>query len=143
MKNTILWIILSVVVLGLGYYTYTKKSNKKNILDIIKDKLQKSKAFLAPKNLTLDNCDTLHLDDVVAYFRNMQLKPKIHSPFISKAKVLKGAIPESIILEEHSYIVGVYNEESDNIENAKIINAKNIDNKLREIIGDDILVVLQ
>ncbi len=87
----------------------------------------------------------LSLDDVVAYFKSLNLDPKIHKPFIANGNSEKFQQIASFRFPNdkagYSLLVfGVYDSKSDSITECRIVYAKSIDSKLIDILGDDHLV---
>lgn len=82
--------------------------------------------------------------EVVDYFRNLTLDPRKQTPFIGKAnspefrEMLKKTPVKDVGIFE-----GVYNDETDEIENMQIIEADSLDEKTKEVLGTESLVVLK
>lgn len=79
--------------------------------------------------------------NVVEYFRKLRLDRNKHKPFIADLTQLKPKIknaPEKNV----GIFEGVYNEETDEIEHAQIIEADRLDDKTKDILDNDPLVIL-
>ena len=124
--NPLLWIIICVAVAGAIYYGYRKKKSGKAGLspDVVEEIV---------KNLRVEKVDKLSLADVVNYFKGLSLKKDIDVPFvcITAAKGTK------------AYLLATYNESSGQVEHCTLLSPKAIDEKLKETMGSEQLVVLQ
>lgn len=85
----------------------------------------------------------LNFQDVVSWFKNIDnLNQEIDTPFIAKADKfcdLLGCTPT----KKNSIFIGVYNNKSEIITHALLIETDHLDSKTKEILGNESLVVLQ
>lgn len=109
-----------------------------------------------PKNnkLSFDKCyikelnmkvvpGTLKFIDVVAWFKGIYgLDKNVDTPFIAKAAEFKDII-FSTSVSKNAVLLGVYNEKLDKITHHLCIETDAIDEKTKEIMGIEPLVVLQ
>lgn len=76
--------------------------------------------------------ETLSMNDVVSYFKMLNLTKETHTPFIMRTDFKGDTI----------YILAVQNDSSGKIENMKVLLPKNVDNDILSMLGEDNLVVL-
>lgn len=120
-------VIIAAVVGGIVYYQLKKKS------DI---------------QLNEEVVDTeLLMDDVISFFKMQKLDQKKHLPFIANGdcaefrKLFHAPYPKA--KEGYcSLLIGVYDEQTQEIIVSKLIHAKLLDRKILEILGNENLVVL-
>ena len=120
-------VIIAAVVGGIVYYQLKKKS------DI---------------QLNEEVVDTeLLMDDVISFFKMQKLDQKKHIPFMAKGdstefrKLFHAPYPKA--KEGYcSLLIGVYDEQTQEIIVSKLIHAKLLDRKILEILGNENLVVL-
>ncbi|MDE6824863.1 MAG: hypothetical protein K2J27_09115 [Duncaniella sp.] len=79
--------------------------------------------------------------NVVEYFRKLRLDRNKHKPFIADLTQLKPKIKNAPV-RNVGIFEGVYNEETDEIEHAQIIEADRLDDKTKDILDNDPLVIL-
>ncbi|MGN0223121.1 MAG: hypothetical protein ACI4AM_03735 [Muribaculaceae bacterium] len=116
------------VVVGAAVYAKRKKASAKGGIDA--DKV--AKGLL--NNIPTEHVDTLAMKDIVFYFKNLRLKQGEHIPFIAKAEAFKTSL--------QGLVLAVYNEKTDRIEHVKNIVAKNVEQQVLEVLGNEPLVVL-
>lgn len=80
---------------------------------------------------------------VVSYFRNLNLNPNKHTPFIANAnspefkQMLRRAPNKNV-----GIFKGVYNEETDEIEHSEFVEADALDSQTKNVMQNEPLVVL-
>lgn len=129
-------IIIGVALLALAggaYYVYHKR--RQNM-----------------KDWYVSNVETvegrLPFDSIVSFFKTLNLDQKTHIPFIGRegGKDISrffGSKPFPKHKEGYCAIfIGVFNEKSQNIDNFKVIYAKDFDEKINEVFGNEYFVVL-
>lgn len=85
----------------------------------------------------------LTMQDVVSYFKKISLVQERDVPFIAKANKLGNDVLNiTTTITENSIFIGVYNLETDEITYSKLINTMSIDSKLKNLFGNEPLVVL-
>lgn len=86
---------------------------------------------------------TLNFNDVVSWFKNIpDLNQNVDIPFIAKAEDFKemlGTLPS----KPFGVFIGVYNEASESITHHLYIDADELDEQTKEVMGKESLVVLQ
>lgn len=120
-------VIIAVVVGGIVYYQYKKR---------------------ADVQLNEEVVDTeLSMDDVVSFFKMQKLDQKRHIPFMANGdcakfrKLFHAPYPKA--KEGYcSLMIGVYDENTQEIIISKLIHAKSLDNKIIEALGNENLIVL-
>lgn len=120
-------VIIAAVVGGIVYYQLKKKS------DI---------------QLNEEVVDTeLLMDDVISFFKMQKLDQKKHVPFMANGdcaefrKLFHAPYPKA--KEGYcSLLIGVYDEQTQEIIVSKLIHSKLLDKKILEILGNENLVVL-
>lgn len=82
--------------------------------------------------------------EILGYFQALVLDRRKHTPFIADAndprfkEMLRNAPVKNVGIFE-----GVYNEETEQIENTRMVEADELDKKTKDILGKEPLVVLQ
>ena len=116
------------VVVGAAVYAKRKKASAKGGIDPNKV----AKGLL--DNIPTEYVDTLAMKDIVFYFKSLRLKQGEHIPFIAKAEAFTPSL--------QGIVLAVYNEKTDEIEHVKNIVAKNVDQEVLSVLGNEPLVVL-
>lgn len=82
--------------------------------------------------------------NVVGWFRNLKLRQGRDIPFIANAnqEVFKEMLQKAPV-RPVGIFQGVYNEELDEITHNEYLEADELDEKTRQIIGNDVLTVLK
>lgn len=99
--------------------------------------------FIGEIVTTIINGVISFLQNVVGWFKGLQLRKNRHVPFIADAnkpefkKMLKTAPTKNVGLFE-----GVYDEQEDKITEYQYLDADGIDAKTRQTLGNEALVVL-
>lgn len=120
-------VIIAVVVGGIVYYQFKKKSDLQLNEEVVDTELL--------------------MDDIISFLKIQQLDQKRHVPFMvngdcSKFRKLFHA-PYPKAKEGYcSLLIGVYDEKTQEIVVNKLIHAKSLDKKIIEIFGNEKLVVL-
>ena len=126
--------VLGASVCGVAYYMY--KKGRKSVVPQIDGSLDDIKP---------EEVDKLNMSDVVAYFRGFQLKKGVDVPFIANAEapqvrdILKNV---SYPATGTTFILGSLNENTNNIENCRLIVAKEVGKDVVDAMGQDPLIVL-
>ena len=115
------------VVVGAAVYAKRKKASGKGAIN--PDKV--AKGLL--DNIPTEHVDTLAMKDIVFYFKSLRLKRGEHIPFIAKPEAFKPSL--------QGITLAVYNEKTDEIQHAKNIVAKNVDQEVLSVLGNEPLVV--
>ena len=87
--------------------------------------------------------ERLSLMEVVDYFKSLHLTKEKDIPFVANAKHPK--IQEMLNDQSErpfALFVATYNEDTDNIENYRSIEANELDDEIKNILGDEPIVVL-
>lgn len=124
---------ISVAVLAAVYATY----------HVIKK--QKSDSPIGCTTKTVEG--TLPFDDVVSFFKSKNLNSEIHVPFVAKSDCEKYSrmVKQDFAKTKDGYntlVVGVYNQNTDKIEDLLVIYAKDFDQQTMSVLGNEELVVL-
>lgn len=122
--KTIVGVAIGLGILAVGTIAYSLSKKKLPLLEE-----------------TVDG--SLKLEDVVAYFKTLNMVKGKQIPFLAlpDAEKLAGTLhlrtnkPKVLIL-------GVYNEEKDELNPMKIVYADGFDEKIIEILGNEKLVIL-
>ena len=126
--------VLGATICWVAYYMY--KKGRKSVVPQIDGSLDSIKP---------EEVDKLNMSDVVAYFRGLQLKKGVDVPFIANAEapqvrdILKNV---SYPATGTTFILGSLNENTNNIENCRLIVAKEVGKDVVEAMGQDPLIVL-
>lgn len=90
--------------------------------------------------------DVLRMSDVVAYFKSLSLNQDLHTPFLAlELDVLQYIISKEDFHKDgyKTIVLGVYEETLDRLKYTRVVYCKDFDEKLKETMGEDKLVVLQ
>lgn len=90
--------------------------------------------------------DVLRMSDVVAYFKSLSLNQDLHTPFLAlELDVLQHIISKEDFHKEgyKTIVLGVYEETIDCLKYTRVVYCKDFDEKLKEAMGEEKLVVLQ
>lgn len=120
---------VTIVVAAIGAYFYSQR--KKSKFEFTSDILDAELSF----------------DEVMAFFKSKNLNKDVHTPFIANgdSAELKEMIHQPYPEKKEGYVsllLGVYNKDTDEIEDAKLIYAKSIDAKISDILGCETMIVL-
>ncbi|MBQ9508592.1 MAG: hypothetical protein IJJ78_09235 [Paludibacteraceae bacterium] len=98
------------------------------------------------ENITAEIIDgELKMTDVVAWFKGLSLKKDEDIPFIANAKLgeFKNLFKDIEFDDtKEAIFFGVFNQERHEITNANLIQATSIDNQLKDVLGNESLVIL-
>lgn len=78
---------------------------------------------------------------VVDYFKGLSLRKGHDIPFIADANKLANIIHQAPV-KDVGIFEGTYNEDTDEIENYRMVEADELDSETKKILGDEKLVVL-
>lgn len=116
---------------GAAYYFYKKKSVGQ---------------FLTSNVKVIDG--TLDFNDVVAYFKSKNLKKGSDVPFIARdgamgqfVKKTHKRFPEGKV-GYLTIVLGVYNEVDEKVTHGQILYVKELDERIKEVFGNEELIVL-
>ena len=108
-----------------------------SIVNAFKSFLQRVKNFFRK----IINGSLNFFRDVVSYFRGLRLRQGTDIPWFAKRDEFKEMLHNAPV-KNVGIFTGVYNEETDEIENVQEIQADALDEKTKEILGNEKLVVL-
>ena len=126
--------VLGATICWVAYYMY--KKGRKSVVPQIDGSLDGIKP---------EEVDKLNMSDVAAYFRGFQLKKGVDVPFIANAEaplvrdILKNV---SYPVTGTTFVLGSLNENTNNIENCRLIVANEVGKDVVEAMGQDPLIVL-
>lgn len=101
--------------------------------------VSKSKKRVPVESETING--NLKLNDVVGYFKTLQLVKGKDVPFIARTNRFKDVIKTNSI-KPQSLVLGVYNNQTEEFNPVKVIFCDGFDEKLLEVLGNEDLVVL-
>ena len=78
---------------------------------------------------------------VTAYFKGLKLRKGRDIPFIANQEKLKDIIHQAPV-KNVGIFEGTYNEDTDKIENYRMVEADELDPQLKNVLGKEKLVVL-
>ena len=78
---------------------------------------------------------------VVGYFINLSLKPQVHVPFVANMNSFKEKLKNAPV-KSVGIFQGVFNQQTDEFEHINQVEADGLDQKTREVLGREELVVL-
>ncbi|MCR5076768.1 MAG: hypothetical protein K6A82_01870 [Prevotella sp.] len=129
--NTGLFAAIAAIAAGSIFY-FLKKNRKESVIDL---------SSVAQE--TVDS--VLQFDDVVGWFKGLNLKEGEEMPFIAQSlDSLFGKRAEGIKAKEgyKTILLGVYTERTEVLSHSKILFVKDIDSQLKETLGKEKFVVL-
>lgn len=135
--NNFLWIAGGVALIAFAYVGYKRRESRKPLEEPeapVDSKEEAVKKFIEEIQAqdSIETVNLLSLADVVFYFKSMQLRKGIDVPFI--AQTLKD--------DRKIYLLATYDEEENEVKNYRLISPDKIDDKIAEMIGEELLVVL-
>ncbi len=137
--NTYLIIGIVVVVLGviIGILLSKKKTKELTLPEKVK------KANIMGVDVSVKTIDgTINFADVVGWFKSLKLDKEKDIPFVGNANVFKDMLQNFEQKKSVALFIGVFDEKSDKIIHSQIIEADDFDQKTREVLGSEDLVVL-
>lgn len=126
------YIIGAGVVAAIGYCLWRMIQNRQNFLDSVPEDVVEG---------------TLHKEDIINYFKSQQIVKGEDIPFLADGdcdefrKMLHAPYPKK---KEgyQTFFIGVYNEKNDNINFARLIHARDVEQAVKVLLGGEHLVVL-
>lgn len=137
--NTYLIIGIVVVVLGviIGILLSKKKTKELTLSEKVK------KANIMGVDVSVKTIDgTINFADVVGWFKSLKLDKEKDIPFVGNANAFKDMLQNFEQKKSVALFIGVFDEKSDKIIHSQIIEADDFDQKTREVLGSEDLVVL-
>lgn len=125
MKTTII-IIAGIAFLACAYY-YHKRKQEGQITPELEIDYESLFDQLVPEDI-----EQLSKADVIAYFKGLNLKKGIHIPFVA----------QTLGDSRKIYLLALYNENTQEIENYKAIAPSSVDQDLLDLIGQERMIVL-
>lgn len=163
MKITIIILVIAALVAAIAFFLLGRKKQEG------KKAYKPGNSVFSQKNI-IDKADKIVFTDVVAYFKGLSLIKGQDTPFIAKANAeeLKPTIEAITKIEEEgtpskengepsleenpvytskdfndtTLFLGTLNEKNGEVENVKIIIAESFDEKTKDVLGNESLVVL-
>lgn len=126
------YIIGAGVVAAIGYCLWRMIQNRQNFLDSVPEDVVEG---------------TLHKEDIINYFKSQQIVKGEDIPFLADGdcdefrKMLHAPYPKK---KEgyQTFFIGVYNEKNNNINFARLIHARDVEQAVKVLLGGEHLVVL-
>lgn len=126
------YIIGAGVVAAIGYCLWRMVQNRQNFLDSVPEDVVEG---------------TLHKEDIINYFKSQQIVKGADIPFLADGdcdefrQMLHAPYPKK---KEgyQTFFIGVYNEKNDNINFARLIHARDVEQAVKVLLGGEHLVVL-
>ena len=146
MKITIIILVIAALCAVIVFFLLKQKQKKKE-----GKKTYKPSSKIFQQEDIVVKADIVVFTDVVAYFKNLSLTKGRDIPFIAKANskelqevvsVIVSVIKKTEDFNDTTLLLGTLNEETNEFENVKIIIAKSFDDKTKEVLGNEPLVVL-
>ena len=124
----ILLIVGGIALVGVAYYSYRRRQSKKGFARL-KEVEEFNTLF---SGVEAESVEKLTMEDVVNYFKSMYLTKDKDTPFV--AHMAKNGL--------EYYFLATFNEDTNKIENYKLLATTSVDEKLLEILGNEKLVVI-
>lgn len=135
--NTLGWIITGTIGIGAAALLL-KKIASSNKTTTISDALKKQII------LSAEEIEVLRMADVTAWFQTLSMKKGTHIPFVAIASKFAESLKiDNLETKENSYILGVYNDNKNEIEHIKLIHAQTVDTNFSSIMGNQPIIVLE
>ena len=163
MKITIIILVIAALGAAIAFFLLGRKKQEG------KKTYKPGNSVFSQKNI-IDKADKIVFTDVVAYFKGLSLIKGQDTPFVAKANAeeLKPTIEAITKIEEEgtpskengepsleenpvytskdfndtTLFLGTLNEKNGEVENVKIIIAESFDEKTKDVLGNESLVVL-
>ena len=163
MKITIIILVIAALGAAIAFFLLGRKKQEG------KKTYKPGNSVFSQKNI-IDKADKIVFTDVVAYFKGLSLIKGQDTPFVAKANAeeLKPTIEAITKIEEEgtpskengepsleenpvytskdfndtTLFLGTGNEKNGEVENVKIIIAESFDEKTKDVLGNESLVVL-
>ena len=132
--NTLGWITTAVVIGGATYFILKNKPISKNIKARIEESLRKKIIS------TSEDVDELRMADVVSFFKSKNPVKGRDIPFIATVAGFSKIV--SLPNKENGFILGIFNEKTNDLMEIKLIYAKSVDEKFKSAMGNEQLIVL-
>lgn len=130
--KALIWIAILACIGGVGYYAYNNKR---------KGNINLSRFMGSLGNVPVEHCGILKMSDVTAYYKNLSLMQGIYIPFMAQDESFRDIVKD-IPADKPCVLLGVYNNQTDNVEHAKLIVADQIDQSVKDVLGNEKLVTL-
>lgn len=132
--SSAIFIIGGLALVGLTYYSYQRRKNVKSVStdDYLRN--------FSLDSVDVETVDSLSLNDIVSYFKGLKLRKGHDIPFISNLHKVEFRDYQPSL--NHAFMVATYNEDTNDVENYKLIETNSVELELLNIIGDEKLVVL-
>ena len=135
------YLIIGIVVAVLGVIIGILLSKKKTKELTLPEKVKKANIMGVDVSVkTIDG--TINFADVVGWFKSLKLDKEKDIPFVGNANAFKDMLQNFEQKKNVALFIGVFDEKSDKIIHSQIIEADDFDQKTREVLGSEDLVVL-
>lgn len=135
------YLIIGIVVVALGVIIGILLSKKKTKELTLPEKVKKANIMGVDVSVkTIDG--TINFADVVGWFKSLKLDKEKDIPFVGNANAFKDMLQNFEQKKSVALFIGVFDEKSDKIIHSQIIEADDFDQKTREVLGSEDLVVL-
>lgn len=135
--SNFLWIAVGVALTAFAYVGYKRRESRKPLEEpeVHKDsKEEVVKKFIDELQAqdSVEAVNLLSLADVTFYFKSLKLRKGKDVPFIA----------QTVKENRKLYLLATYDEEENEVKNYRLISPDKIDDKIAEMIGEELLVVL-
>ena len=142
MKITIIILVIAALCAVIVFFLLKQKQKKQE-----GKKTYKTSSKIFQQEDVVVEAETVVFTDVVVYFKNLSLTKGRDIPFIAKANSKELQEVVSVIKKTEDFndttlLLGTLNEETNKVENIKIIIAKSFDDKTKEVLGNESMVFL-
>ncbi len=142
MKITIIILVIAALCAVIAFFLLKQKQKKQE-----GKKTYKPSSKIFQQEDVVVEAETVVFTDVVVYFKNLSLTKGRDIPFIAKANSKELQEVVSVIKKTEDFndttlLLGTLNEETNEVENVKIIIAESFDEKTKDVLGNESLVVL-
>lgn len=135
------YLIIGIVVVVLGVIIGILLSKKKTKELTLPEKVRKANIMGVDVSVkTIDG--TINFADVVGWFKSLKLDKEKDIPFVGNANAFKDMLQNFEQKKSVALFIGVFDEKFDKIIHSQIIEADDFDQKTREVLGSEDLVVL-
>lgn len=132
MKMKTILIIGGIALIVLGYFYHKKKHQQDKPKPVYKPEQLLNDLLSSNPDIGVEEVDKLKMFDVVAFFKALALRKGKDVPFVAQTQHEGRKV----------YVMGSFNEDTNEIENIKVIATPQIDEDLQKILGNEPLIVL-
>lgn len=134
MSNT-LWLVGGVALGAFAYYCYQRGKSL--------EKEHTPEEYLnASISGTCEKVESLSLNDIISYFKGLNLRKGKDIPFIADINKCRDMLGNISFTSQYGFVIASYNEDMGKLENCKFLETDVVAPDLLNVMGNEKLVVL-